>query len=169
MEDFVLGNASSAIVRRSALNQVGGLDPSLPLCCDFDLYLRIALLRPGNVCAIPQELTLYRRRSGQLSRNYAAMATEWERILDKFCALARGMGATERRRATSNIDRYFSYLAYEGGDAPEALRWLRRAARQSLLGFATDIRNWKLGAAVLAALMLPKGLHRTIQRKAGLV
>jgi glycosyltransferase involved in cell wall biosynthesis len=167
-EDFVLGNASSAVVRRSALEKVGGLDPALPLCCDLDLYLRLALLRPGNVCAVPQELTLYRRRPGQLSRDCAAMETEWERMLEKFLRMAPGMPAAAQRRARSNINRYYSYLAYEGGNAAEALSRLRKAARQSPLCFAVDIRNWQLGAAVLTGLVLPARIHRMIQRKAGL-
>ena len=38
------------------------LDPELPRFCDLDLCLRLALLGPGNVHAIPEELTHYRSK-----------------------------------------------------------------------------------------------------------
>lgn len=165
-EDFVLCNGSAAVLRRSAFDQIGGFDPQLPLYCDMDLYLRVALLRPGNICAIPEELTLYRRRRGQLSRNGAAMELEWERMIKKFERLAPEMSARVEHRARSNMNRYFAYLAYESRNALEALRRLWKAFRCCPSGFVADVRNWQLGAAALSGLLLPAGVHRRVEHMA---
>ena len=164
--DFVPANGSSAVFRRAALEKSGGLDPDLPLYCDMDLFLRVALLRPGNACAIDEELTLYRRRRGQLSRNYPAMQLEWERMIRKLEGLAPALAERSKRRARSNMSRYFGFLAHESYNEPEALRWLWRAYRYCPSGFLTDIRNWQVCVAALAGLILPRGVQQRLERMA---
>jgi glycosyltransferase involved in cell wall biosynthesis len=58
---------SSALMRRGLFAQVGGFDPNLPVCEDYDLWLRVAAYYP--VYFIPQRLIV--KRGGhvdQLSR-----------------------------------------------------------------------------------------------------
>jgi glycosyltransferase involved in cell wall biosynthesis len=165
--DFVIANGSSAVVRRAALDQSGGLDPELPLYCDMDLCLRLALLRPGNACAVPGELTFYRRRRGQLSRDCAAMHAEWERMIEKFARLAPEAAARGKRHARSNMSRYFAFLAYESRDYSGALGWLLRAFRCCPARFLAEKRNWQLSAAASAGFVLPAAIHQSLERIAG--
>lgn len=60
---------SSALMRRGLFEQVGAFDPRLPVCEDYDLWLRVATRFP--VFFIPQRLIV--KRGGhpdQLSRRY---------------------------------------------------------------------------------------------------
>ncbi|MBK7720965.1 MAG: glycosyltransferase family 2 protein [Austwickia sp.] len=53
----VLGGYSTAMVSREHLREVGGPDPSLPACQDWDLYLR--LNQVTGVCVVPEHLVDY--------------------------------------------------------------------------------------------------------------
>ncbi|MCJ7664359.1 MAG: glycosyltransferase [Desulfobacterales bacterium] len=60
---------SSALIRRSLFEQVGGFDPGLPVCEDYDLWLRVAARFP--ISYIPQRLIVKRGgHPGQLSRQW---------------------------------------------------------------------------------------------------
>lgn len=49
----VLGSTSSAVVRRDVLNAMGGFDPSLPSCQDWDLWFRLRQRGPLAVVRAP--------------------------------------------------------------------------------------------------------------------
>ena len=49
----VVGNGSSVVMRRSALERAGPFDESLRAASDFDMWLRIAALRPANCWCVP--------------------------------------------------------------------------------------------------------------------
>jgi glycosyltransferase involved in cell wall biosynthesis len=53
----VLGSTSTALVRTDVLRAVGGFDPGLPSCQDWDLYLR--LRRAGPFATVTDDLVLY--------------------------------------------------------------------------------------------------------------
>ena len=57
---------SSAVVRRSVLDQVGGFDPRWDLAIDYDLWLRAA--RHTEFDFVDEELVLYRTGHGNLSQ-----------------------------------------------------------------------------------------------------
>jgi glycosyltransferase involved in cell wall biosynthesis len=52
-----LGSTSTAMVRRQALRQIGGFDPTLPSCQDWDLWIR--LRRIGEFAIVPDPLVLF--------------------------------------------------------------------------------------------------------------
>lgn len=63
---------SSAMMRKSLLNQVGPFDEQLPACEDYDLWLRISLMTPIHL--IPEPLIIKRGgHSDQLSQKYWGM------------------------------------------------------------------------------------------------
>lgn len=167
LADFVIGNSSSLMLRRSALDCAGWLDPELDRFCDVDLCLRVAMLRPGNVHAIPEELTLYRRHGGQMSQDREGMRSEWSRLLGKYRRLAPEAIAEVERQANTNMTRYFAYLAYESGEFGEAAGLLWKGFRNFPAGFLGDSRNWKLSLASLAGRALPRSVHRGLERLAG--
>lgn len=53
----VLGTCSTALVRRDDFAAVGGFEPDLPSCQDWDLWLRLA--DRGPLLAVPEPLTEY--------------------------------------------------------------------------------------------------------------
>lgn len=168
LEDYVIGPNCSAIVRREALIQAGPADPSFPRLYDFDLFLGTALLRPRNVAAIPAELTLYRRHGNQLSADWEAMREEWDRVVEKFRHAAPEAVQTVAGRAEANMNRYHAMVAYECGDYRSAAALVWTALTNSPLAFARDPRNWRATAATCAGLILPRFLHRRLERLAGL-
>ncbi len=168
LKDFVIGATSNVVIRRSAIDQAGGMDPNIPRLYDLDLCLRIALLGSENVAAIPRDSMRYRRHSGQLSRDLEALKREWAQVLDKMRRLAPQAVAEVEIRACSNMSRYFARLAYEGGQYREGLQLLNDGFRHAPAAFVTEPRNWLVGAACLSGLLTPARLHRRLERSAGL-
>jgi GT2 family glycosyltransferase len=77
----------TAVMRRDAIEQVGGLDESLHFCLDYDLWLR--LLRVGSLDFLPDLYAQYRVHPA--SKSSMLQARRWEettRILAKFFSLA---------------------------------------------------------------------------------
>jgi GT2 family glycosyltransferase len=52
-----LGSTSTAMARRDILQQIGGFDPTLPSCQDWDLWLK--LRRVGEFAIVPEPLVLF--------------------------------------------------------------------------------------------------------------
>ncbi len=61
----------AVMFRRAALESVGGYDPALRACEDYDLYLRIA--RSWPVAQHPELVAEYRRHASNMSRDPARM------------------------------------------------------------------------------------------------
>ena len=55
----------SIMVRREALEKIGGYDPSFVQACDIDLYFRLSAV--GIFAFVPEHLLHYRIHSGQMS------------------------------------------------------------------------------------------------------
>jgi glycosyltransferase involved in cell wall biosynthesis len=67
-----LGTTSTAMIRREAIMQVGGFDPSLPSCQDWDLWLK--LRRIGSFAIVPEPLVLFNQTEpDRISRNKEAV------------------------------------------------------------------------------------------------
>jgi glycosyltransferase involved in cell wall biosynthesis len=165
--DFVIGASSNVVIRRSALSAVH-VDAGLPRVYDWDLFLRIALLVPNNVEAIPKDLMWYRRRDGQISSDVDALKQEWLQALAKLRDLIPDQVAPVEKLARSNMNRYFARLAYGGSCYAGGLQHLSEGFRDAPVPFLADSRNWLTAAACLAGLMLPRRLHRGLERLAGL-
>jgi glycosyltransferase involved in cell wall biosynthesis len=168
LEDYVVGTSSSLVLRRDAVLAAGGFDADFPRCQDCELVLRMSLAGPGCVCAIPEELTLYRRHAGQMSSDWTAMQAEWNRMLEKCRRANPKDTAAAEPMARSNICRYWACLAYEIGNYPVARNFIRDGRRHAPGAFFADLRNWKVLAACLSATLLPAAFHRRMERLAGL-
>jgi glycosyltransferase involved in cell wall biosynthesis len=168
LEDYVVGSTSSLVVRRSTVLDAGGFDEQFPRYHDVDLLLRIALAQPKSICAIPAELTLYRRHAGQMSRDWRAMQAEWNSLVDKCRRLAPDVTAAVESRARSNTNRYFAFLAYEEREFSVALCFVEEALRCAPLAFIADVRNWKAAAACLSGVLLPSTIHCRLEQLAGI-
>lgn len=67
---------SNFMVRRSAVEAIGGWDGSFPVCEDWYLWVRLANDAPSGIVALPELTMRIRRHGGQLSRHVARMETD---------------------------------------------------------------------------------------------
>jgi glycosyltransferase involved in cell wall biosynthesis len=167
LEDYAIGNTSALVLRRTALTQAGYCNPRWRICKDAELVLRIALLRPDNVHAIPRTLTEYRRHGAQVSRNRQGLRSEWDELIREFEGITPAVTRSVARGSRSNMARYCAFLAYEAGDFREAARNLRAAFHAAPGPFLFDPRNWRIAAGIAAALLLPSTVHHGLERMAG--
>jgi hypothetical protein len=159
--DNVIGCGSSAVIRREAL-PAAPFDVRYVACHDLDLYLRVALRRQNNIFAIPAGLTFYRRRAGQLSKKVKVMEADWNQLLAKMEQLAPEAVRQTVGKARANMSRYFAYVAYESGNHRQAAVYLAGGLARAPALFLADARNWKLGAAIASASLLPERAHRAL-------
>jgi glycosyltransferase involved in cell wall biosynthesis len=106
----------TAVLRRDVFDSVGGLDPSLRRCQDWDLWLRItARYSVESFAAVPEPLAVYRRVAGSLSIYAMPYFHQRDIIIKKGNCLFGTSGISRilwRRRI----------LAYNYYDTSESLR-----------------------------------------------
>jgi glycosyltransferase involved in cell wall biosynthesis len=164
LADNVIGNGSALVLRREALAAAGGIDATLPAGYDLDAWLRVGLLRPGNLWAIPEFLTYYRRRRGQMTGDVALMERSFDLLVQKARSLAPDAVARVEKRAYCNMMRFYSYGCYQAGDYARSARWLARSFRRAPATFLLEPRNWKMSGAVAAGSILPPRCHTYLIR-----
>lgn len=146
----------AAIVRREALDAIGGFDGGLVASEDLDLWIRLLLAGWGGA-VLAEPLVRYRRRPGSLSSSA-------RRILIGSCTVYRKASAALEGRAEQVVaDRMLAACAQAlrwmdgealilGGDVAAGLPLLAGAERRS--------RRWRIAVSVmrraprLAALLL---------------
>ena len=77
----MMSNCSSAMVRRSCFETVGGFDPNFSYCADRDMWVRIAARYPFAV--VKEPLTLYRRHSSSMSKNQKKTLQDLRQVIEK--------------------------------------------------------------------------------------
>lgn len=168
LSDFAIGATSNVVVRRTAIQKAGGIDPDFPRMYDLDLFLRVALLSQHNIEAIPSVLMLYRRHGQQITRDYDSLQDEWQRVVAKLARLAPETVASVKNIARLNASRFFARLAYEEGNYGKAIRYVGKGFSSSPARFIVDPRNWSTCGACLAGLVMAPRLHTALERLAGL-
>ena len=163
LSESPIRNGSTVVVRREALERAGGFDAALSPCDDCGMWLSVALLRPANVYCVPEVLTLYRRRPGQLTRNRALFWTAWLRVLEKMRRLAPERVRPVEACASGYMSHRFAILAYEEGAPAEALRFLWLSLRKAPHRRLVQPGAWLLAAACLSRRLLPAGVHHRLE------
>jgi glycosyltransferase involved in cell wall biosynthesis len=84
-----VGNSSSALMRKAAIIQAGGYDPSLRARSaqgleDYQLYFRIATRREFSV--VPEHLTGYRRSATSMSADVLQMLRARDILAEEMCS-----------------------------------------------------------------------------------
>jgi hypothetical protein len=69
------------MIRRSALNSLGGLDEALGPAADYDLWIRLAL--HGDFSFLDEVVLDYRRHDGAMSGNARAESRDADRVRQK--------------------------------------------------------------------------------------
>lgn len=155
--DMVSGG-SVAVVKRGALEAVGGFDPSLPDRGDWDLWIRLA--RHHRFTCVRRTLVGYTRRAGSVSRCYDRMVEHGRLVLEKA------------RRADPSISDadYEGFLARDlfgaacfclvDGEHPTAWRYLSRALWHAPTKVLARPRRWGIMVMLTLASALPAPVYR---------
>jgi glycosyltransferase involved in cell wall biosynthesis len=137
LEGNYIGCCSAVLFRRAVFDVVGGFDPRLAACEDYDLYLRIA--RQYEVGSHAVTIAEYRRYPSTMSDDSARMLTAAITVLRRQQRLVRGDENLERSYRTGLAywqSYYGAALARELARGPRGSRlgWLRRV--MTLLRYA---------------------------------
>lgn len=117
----------SVVCRKSVIVDAGGFDASLPVCEDYDLWLRISLKEPFGLIAQPlakRRLHDNRLSKSRMSRNLGVKA----RVLEKFFEQARDANVLEHASAMSRLGRVFfqaGRAAFHDGAYQQAVEYCR--------------------------------------------
>ena len=125
-----LGNASSTIIRRSCLDNIGGYDVNLKAqnaqgCEDWDLYIRLA--EQYKFQGVPEFLVGYRNMTGSMSGDFAQMARSQNLMLKSIQEKHPNLPGFLYRLSQSS---YYLYLAHQcdaSQQASQTLNWLKQA------------------------------------------
>ena len=170
--DNVIANGSSVVVRRDALAQAGTFDTALSGAYDFDVWLRVALLRPANIFCLPRVLTFYRRREGQITKDWRLMERALLNVFGEYMRAMPDRVRPLKALALCNVRRYLAAVAYETGDFHAAARLLGRSFLESPVNFVLNPRSYVVGVPLACALVFPgtarRGLKRLSRRNASL-
>jgi hypothetical protein len=149
-----VGNGSSLMIRREAVQEVGGYEAGLYRsgaqgCEDYLLQLLIA--RKWLVACVPEYLTAYRRHAKAMSRDWAAMARSRLLVLD-YLARVEGeprvdAGALRAAEAAVRIGLSFRLMTEgrPGAAAVEAMRAFRLSGAAAARA-ASQNMPWRIAA-----------------------
>lgn len=110
---------SSALIRRSALVEIGSFDIALSGSGDLDMWIRLSAI--GPVLQLRAPLTGYRQHGENMSNRADSMLADHQRVLRKtFASMEITSGA--RRRAEARMHREAAWLRLMAGDRTGAAR-----------------------------------------------
>lgn len=92
----IVGTPSSVIAPRAALLEVGGFDPNLSMCADWDMWIRIATRLKSDYSEKP--LLRYRVHRDSMSANLRRYESDSTYMMKKAFALPLPVGLRARRR-----------------------------------------------------------------------
>lgn len=157
--DLLCGMMINApLVRREAIRAIGGHDESLPGSIDLDLFVRLAIARPGALRALPQILSSYRRRPGQITADWRRMESTWTAIVDKTRAAGHGLSRRQYDIARGRHCVYWATVAYQSEDYAAARRLMSEAARR-VPGFVVRDDLARIRALACLASLMPEPIH----------
>ena len=120
-----LGNGSCTLIRRSALESVGGYHQRFSPTEDWDLYLRLA--EHYEFVPVQRFLVKYRQGPQSASSNQEAMADGQARMLSGMRRRNSSVPTWLCKISQSNLYVYHASRSRECGDVAAMRRWLRRA------------------------------------------
>ena len=140
----VVGTPSSVIAPRVDLLAMGGFDPKLSLCADWDMWIRLARRLVGYPSQ--QALVRYRVHEGSMSANLRVYEADAFAMLEK--AFQQPMPETLAARRLEAECRMWEVLGachFESGNMADALRCVlnsarRRPTRLAWLGLSVPFR-----------------------------
>lgn len=138
-----VGNGSSPVIRREALESVAFPHPAEPgRTCYFDetlrqsedieMWLRLAVVGDVHFAGIPPALTEYRVGGGGLSSQVVRQYQSWESVVARLSSYAPAFALKYVDRARAYQLRYLARRAVQLGDHALALALMREGLASSL-------------------------------------
>ena len=109
--------------RTSVWREVGGLDPSMKIAGDFDLWRRMST--NASIVSVDTVLASHRRRPGQLSENTETY-----------------YGEVDRSIATKRVDRDEEWLAFQSWRTPSTATRNSSSYSGCLIGYSSESHAW---------------------------
>lgn len=163
LQENLMVCGSNALIRRKALDKVGGFDETLASAEDLDLWIRLSA-RFRFVC-VPQVHVYYRISTTTLSFNVVKAETAAKRVIERSFQEAPSHLQRLKRNSFGNFYRFLSVQALTGlpnrSTALKAIAYLSRAVYYS----PWLLKKTALYQAILAALfmlLLPPGSSRAL-------
>jgi glycosyltransferase involved in cell wall biosynthesis len=123
----VIGSGSTVLCERSLFAAVGGFDPALSQCADWDMWIRLATRT--DFLYVDEPLVTYRQHASSMSRNAPLYEHDVRLLLDK--AFAMPLSTPVRARRSEGWGRAYMVLAgtyFHAGLYSDFLRCVVRAA-----------------------------------------
>jgi GT2 family glycosyltransferase len=107
----ILENGSNPLIRREAIDQVGGFDESLPPAEDWDFYLRLAAVYPFVV--VPRPQILYRVYANSSSSNVFHLEAVSVKVIDKAFHRTPASLQYLKSHSLANLYKYLTFKSLE--------------------------------------------------------
>lgn len=146
----VVGSICTVLAERTLFDEVGGFDPELSQCADWDMWVRLALR--SRYLYIDEPLATYRQHATNMSRSVLLLEKDSHRVLQKGFSM-RGLSDRLKTRERSAFARNYMVLAGSYFRAGSYGNFARCAARALLL----DLRQ--------AAYLLAYPVRRLMRRR----
>ena len=129
----VVGSVCTVLCERALIEMLGGFDPALSQCADWDMWVRIAA--HTEFIYVDEPLVTYRHHGGMISRNAALLESDSVRVLEKGFAIP-GLSRLLQARRRAAFARNYMVLAGTYFHA----RCYKDFARCAALAIAMDVR-----------------------------
>jgi glycosyltransferase involved in cell wall biosynthesis len=130
----VVGIPSTMLCERSLFAEVGGFDPELGDCADWDMWIRIASVT--GIARLAEPLVAYRLHDRNMTRNVALRERDSVRVLEKAFRM-KSLPAELRARRRRIFARNYMVLAGSYLHAGSVRQFVRCVAR----AIALDVRQ----------------------------
>ncbi len=117
---------STALIRRTVLDEMRGFDSGLSISADLDFALRLEAF--GKVLTLSETLVGYRLHSAQMHRSLNNLGNDMSQLHDRV--FASGTGGSFERRCRANLDAHLGYSHLMGGRIGTALPFLVSSLRR---------------------------------------
>lgn len=146
-------SGSSVIAEAALLRELGGFDPVLSACEDWDLWIRLA--RHSPLAAVQRPLLAHRQSNGSLSGNIDEMRSGHSIVVTRYAALAAQRGVEV---AEMDYERFLAKQLLRSGS--------RRQAAEIFARFFVRHRRWGDLPRVAAAAIAPRLTNHIGNRRA---
>lgn len=104
-------SGSNLLIRRSALDHIGGFDPSFTSVHDWELWLRLAEQYPFAL--VTKTHVQYRQHPGTISSNLQAQEQFSRRVIDEALQRSPDRLRGQYRNSLSNLYRYLTFKSLQ--------------------------------------------------------